>query len=127
MHIHMCIFECILYTQTTTSTKIMHLLGSQNSDSFHLGLGERSFSLDILLLVNNIPFIKKKKKALKFKGYYKKCQHFHYPFVSNGTSSQPRHFSAAIKSKCLLRQNSMNALWLIKNVLDDSSEKGSEA
>lgn len=113
----------IKYTQITTSTKSIHL-GCQNSDPFYLGLGERSFSLDILLLVNNIPLIK---KALKFKGCYKKCQHFHYPFVSNSTSSQPRHFSAAIKAECLLRQNSMNALWLIKDVLDDSSEKGSEA
>lgn len=52
---------------------------------------------------------------------------FSLPFCFKSTSSQPRHFSAAIKSECLLRQNSMNALWLIKNVLDDSSEKGSEA
>lgn len=120
---HACI-HIIKYTQTATSTKSIHLLGSQNSDPFHLGPAESSFSLDILPPLNTIPLIK---KPLKLKDCYKKFQHFHYSFVPKSTSTQTRHFSAAIKAECLLRQNSMNALWLIKNVLDDSSEKGSEA
>lgn len=112
------------YTQTDISTKSICILGSKNSYPFHLGPAESSLFLDILPPLNIIPLIK---KPWNLKTTIKNFQHFHYPFVPKSTSTETRHFRAAIKAECLLRQNSMNALWLIKNVLDDSSEKGSEA
>lgn len=122
---HMQVFAHVIkYTQTAISTKSIRILGSQNSYPFHLGPAESSLFLDILPPLNIIPLIK---KPWNLKTTIKNFQHFHYPFVPKSTSTETRHFSAAIKAECLLRQNSMNALWLIKNVLDDSSEKGSEA